>query len=327
MIKVKLTTHNYHSSIKNDFLEHTPKNSGIWEDVHFLVNEPVEECDYWVVIDCVPEKESTMCPKDNILFITGEPTSIKKYSQKFLNQFPKIITTQPGIQGPGVHHMPVGMQWWPKKTFDELYGHNEVKKDKLISIAVSGKAYTPGHKKRLEFCLKLKSYLGDRADFFGGHGAPYKKLDVLDSYKYSIAIENSREHDYISEKLTDCFVCMTFPFYYGCPNVDEYYNKNSYEFLDIDNFEKACHTIERVLSDPDHYSRNLENLIQAKNEYMTKRMTQPLVANFIKKEYGNGVSKPKERVVLRPEKDFQKVKEATQNIKKFLIRVKNKIKL
>ena len=307
-------------------LSHTPNNSGKWGNFQFFINEHVSECDYWVVVDCLPEKESALCPKNNLIFITCEPSAIKKYNQKFLSQFSKIITSQRNIKHPAVYHMPSGHEWWPKKSFDELYGHDKVEKTKLISIVASNKIYTPGHKKRLEFCLNLKNYFGDKIDMFGrGTRAFEDKWDVLAPYKYSIAIENSTEPDYISEKFTDCFVCLTFPFYYGCPNVHDYYDENSYQTIDIGDFKKSCDMIEKIVDDKDHYNRHLQNLIATKNKYLTQRLIMPLIADFIKKEYSAVAGSLKERITIRPEREFQKIMYAISDIKKFLIKIKTKI--
>jgi len=43
-------------------------------------------------------------------------------------------------------------------------------------------------------------------------------------YKFSIIIENSKEDDYFSEKLIDCFSCMTIPVYWGAPNIGDYFD-------------------------------------------------------------------------------------------------------
>ena len=327
MIKIKLTTYNYSPTIRQEFLSHTPGGSGRWGEFQFFVNEPMQECDYWLVVDSVPEKESVLCPKANTIFFNGEPEIIKKYNKKFLGQFAKIITSQPSVQRPGVYHRRANHEWFPKKSFDELYGHDEVDKTKLISIVVSNKAYTSGHKKRLDFCLKLKERFGDKIDMFGRGTNPFEdKWSVLAPYKYSIAIENSAEPDYISEKLTDCFVCLAFPFYFGCPNVEDYYSKSSYELLDLDDFEKSCRIIKKIIGDEHHYGNHFKDLVDAKNKYLTKNFLVPFIADFIKKEYGNTVDKPKETVTLKPEKDFQKLKEATKDLKKFLVNIKLKIK-
>lgn len=42
--------------------------------------------------------------------------------------------------------------------------------------------------------------------------------------QFTIAIENSRQKDYFSEKLLDCFLSLCVPIYIGCPNIHNYFD-------------------------------------------------------------------------------------------------------
>jgi hypothetical protein len=41
---------------------------------------------------------------------------------------------------------------------------------------------------------------------------------------YSIAIESTSEPNYFTEKLIDCLVTKTIPVYWGCPNIDQFFD-------------------------------------------------------------------------------------------------------
>jgi hypothetical protein len=60
------------------------------------------------------------------------------------------------------------------------------------------------------------------------------KVDGLIDYKYSIAIENCKKNNYISEKFTDCILCGTMPIYYGADNVTDYFPKDCFYSIDIE---------------------------------------------------------------------------------------------
>lgn len=307
MIKVKLTLCDNSKISVNSFLKQTPDFSGRWGDFQFYFDNNIDKCDYWVVYENLPQEESVICPKENTIFIAGEPTAIKKYNEKFLNQFSKIITCQRRIQGPNVFYMASGHTWFPQKSYDELQNNDNVEKNKLISIVVSNKSNTPGHQKRLEFCLNLKKHFGDKIDIFGrGINDFEDKWDVLAPYKYSIAIENSVEEDNVTEKIGDCFTTLTFPFYYGCPNIDTYYNKDSYQLIDINDFEGSCKTIERIINDEQHYEQHLESLIRSKNTYINKLTLIPLITNFIENEYRRLNNSSSKTITLTPTIKFQK---------------------
>lgn len=68
------------------------------------------------------------------------------------------------------------------------------------------------------------------------------KMNIFNS-KFSIVIENSKEKNYFSEKLIDCLLTKTIPIYWGCPNIEEYFDisgfitfKNQNDFLEQINF-------------------------------------------------------------------------------------------
>lgn len=96
-------------------------------------------------------------------------------------------------------------------------------KNKLVSAVASTKSFLPGHVKRLE----LISLIKDKVDLFGrGTGREVlSKLEALEDYMFSIAIENSAYDDYyFTEKIVDCFLTGTVPIYYGCPNIGEFFD-------------------------------------------------------------------------------------------------------
>ena len=48
------------------------------------------------------------------------------------------------------------------------------------------------------------------------------KIETLRRYKYCVAIENSEDRHYVSEKVYDAFVAGCVPIYFGAPNVLDY---------------------------------------------------------------------------------------------------------
>jgi hypothetical protein len=49
-------------------------------------------------------------------------------------------------------------------------------------------------------------------------------------------MENNFERNYITEKLWEPILCETLVFYYGCPNITDYINKD--RILIIENLEE-----------------------------------------------------------------------------------------
>jgi len=70
-----------------------------------------------------------------------------------------------------------------------------------------------------------------------------KSVIFLD-FQFSVAIENSRQKYYFTEKLIDCLVTKTIPIYYGCSNIAEYFDTRGWillETTDIDEFVYKVH--------------------------------------------------------------------------------------
>jgi hypothetical protein len=79
-----------------------------------------------------------------------------------------------------------------------------------------------------------------------------KKYPLFDS-QFHIAIENTKINNYFSEKIIDCFQTKTVPIYYGCTNMENYFNCEGIIFVDsVDDIVSYCNgltseTYERML--------------------------------------------------------------------------------
>src|SRR5438874_2283606 len=82
------------------WLRQTPGNSGKWGECEFYVDLAVGECDYWVVYNGIEKAERGRCPRENVIFIAGEPESITGYTPGFLRQFGRVVTCQRRLRHP-----------------------------------------------------------------------------------------------------------------------------------------------------------------------------------------------------------------------------------
>jgi len=55
---------------------------------------------------------------------------------------------------------------------------------------------------------------------FGVSGKDY----IFNTSQFSIIVENSRYRNYFTEKIIDSFLSKTIPFYWGCPNINDYFD-------------------------------------------------------------------------------------------------------
>jgi hypothetical protein len=109
-------------------------------------------------------------------------------------------------------------------------------------------------------------------------GSFNNKHDILRNYEYSIAIENTNQLNYASEKLFDCFINNTVPLYYGCPNVGEIYNPKSFETINIEDDNIVQIIKDKIRTESVNYK---EQILQSKEIYFNKFNIFNLMENII----------------------------------------------
>lgn len=93
-------------------------------------------------------------------------------------------------------------------------------KSRLCSMLCSRKDWTSGHRLRHSVVPRVEGW----ADVFGYYARIHDKEEALCEYRFSIVIENSEYPNYFTEKLIDCFATGTVPIYWGCPNIEDYFD-------------------------------------------------------------------------------------------------------
>lgn len=278
MILVKLTF-NYDFPI----FRQTANNSQIWGNYKFVIDDDLKECDYWIIYtDHNLKEEEVQCNPENVIFIPGECyNTSSKFTQKFLNQFGLIITVQRELKHKNILYSHNANPWFVGKSYNELNSNFIPEKTKLISVVSSNKAFTEGHRKRLEFVQKLKNHFGDKLDVYGrGINDFEDKWDVLASYKYTIAIENDFCEDWVTEKYFDCIYANSLPFFYGCPNLEKIVDKDSFIRIDIENFENTVQTIENSIAN-NEYENRLEIIQNQKIKSLNEDQFFPWIAKIL----------------------------------------------
>lgn len=211
----------------------TPGNSGRWLNIVGVDN--VDVADYIIILDPLKEFNDKYNNKIKIV-LQREPEYVSSIDKIYETKADKYFCYENGSY--------LFSTWWINKPFDEIEDL-PYKKTKGISAIVSGKTNFDGHKKRIGFVERVsKKY--EEIDVFGKNlnrdnfgkgfkGEIVEKFDGLYDYKHSIAIENGVRKNYFSEKICDCFLTMTKPLYYGCPNIDEFFPKECFINIDINN--------------------------------------------------------------------------------------------
>ena len=138
-------------------------------------------------------------------------------------------------------------------TFIEDIGGIVVDKTRMTSLIASAKRDLEGHKLRHQIVDHVRA-AGLDVDVMGRGYKPFeRKQDGLAPYRYSVVIENIREPDYFTEKIVDAALCETVPIYWGCPNIDTYFNPKG---MVICNSEAEIRDALQRVSDEDYVTRS-----------------------------------------------------------------------
>lgn len=303
-MKIKLSYYD-----KAHILRQTPNGDGNWEDCNFLLNQSVKECDAWVVFDELPRTEKTICDPNRTIFITAEPSSVRRYDERFLSQFAAVITPQIDIAHPHViyqhpaSHWFVGVDindnglWSPRLNYDAFKAMSEIPKSKKLSVICSNKSLTPGHRVRLTFLSQLINHFGSEIDVFGnGFRRVSDKWEALAPYRYSIVLENSCFPHYWTEKVSDAFLAATFPFYCGCPNLANYFPSESFSYIDPTHPQDAISTIAQALEN-NTYESAIPYVRKSRDLILNRYNMFPMISELLHKlPVGT-----RRKVTMRPE--------------------------
>tara|TARA_B100001939_G_scaffold345837_1_gene363334 strand:- start:344 stop:1375 length:1032 start_codon:yes stop_codon:yes gene_type:complete len=258
-----------------------------FKEYEFYINQDIENPDYWFILESMNRSSETcFINPENIIYLNYETSYPKdyflnKYMQSYMNQFALKYSCYANVDSSYISTVPF-LPWlinskndfsaysYNKKDLDYFKNLSSLKKDSLISIICSNKAYTDDHKARLNFTYKIKEHFQNDLDWFGnGVHEINTKWDGISKYKYHIVLENESRNNLISEKLYDSYLGLSYPIYYGAPNVLEYFPKNSLTKIDIMDLSKSINTIENVINQ-NLYENHIEEILKSKNLVIDK---------------------------------------------------------
>lgn len=324
MIRVKVST----AYPVIPYIKMTPESKGVVGNFQFFINQDIQEVDWWVVVDGFPKSEKVICPKENTILVTQETEVVKKYNQKYIDQFHWVITSQQTLKHPRQIFTQQGHQSYlflkriqpgqsiedfhkQFKTYDELRKQTVIPKSKTLSAVISQKLRTSGAKARRDFVMKIKEHFGDKFDIYSNKlednnlnvfgpdtkSTPYK-WDAVAPYKYVLSIENSYAPHWWTNHLFDAFIAGAYPIFYGHPSVFDYFPKNSLTIIDINDVPGSIATIEKIISE-NYYEKNLKAIWEARKLVLEKYYLFAMLADTISKLPSSSKSK---LITLKPEK-------------------------
>lgn len=248
--------------------------------------------------------EPLACARENTLFITTEPTSIKLYGPKYLNQYGHVLTKQPReiVQHKNQIFETPPLRWYygrplgpDQNTYldiDHYRVASALPKTHDLSTVCSNKQMAETlHQQRYSCVMGLKEILGEEFDVFGRGIRPITdKAEAMDSYRYHIAIENHVEAGHWTEKIADCFLAYCVPFYFGPPDILGYFPKGSIIPIDIFDIQEAADIIRSEIK-PGSYEARLPAITAAREQVLGEYNIMNKVAEIVSQRH-NSRAKP-----------------------------------
>ncbi len=248
--------------------------------------------------------------REKSVFIATEPPSVKRYDNRFLDQFGYVVTTDPLTKHPNFVLSQPGLCWWAGKEIDcsrycyDFFKAFDPPKSKLISVITSSSNMTVGHCERILFVNHLRKRFGPELSVFGRGIRPINdKLEALEDYHFHIAIENSRQSHYWTEKIADPLLTLTYPIYHGASNLAEYFPKDSFSPIDIKDPQEAYLKIKKII-DADLDSKRRADLLEARRRLLNQNNLFLLIPDLLGKLPYN--CSQQENTFFQPESYFEK---------------------
>ncbi len=301
-IRVKFVARGLRRGFRPDqYRRMLPDHSPVWGNCRFLFDVDEKDYDWLVVYHDIPDKDSLViehprhCPREKTILITLEPSSVTVYGSDYVKQFGTVITFQESwaLPHPNARRRAPGLMWYYGYSFDAgtALSYDQLRAEKprkthLISMMCSSRTgKVTLHTLRRNFSAKLQKDLPE-LDVFG-HGIQRidDKAEALRPYQYHIVVENHVCRHHLTEKLADAFLGYALPFYHGAPNTAEYFPRESFIPIDINDYAASLDIIKSTIAN-NEYEDRLPYIEEARRRVFEEMNMFSVIEREIG-EYGN----------------------------------------
>jgi Glycosyltransferase family 10 (fucosyltransferase) C-term len=264
----------------------TPQSSCRWGDVRFTLDD-ASEADYVIVLNRPTRPVTVRIKPSRIWGVIQEPPN-ELYAPMHRGQraFAKVLTSHGDITGGRFVQSHPALPWFVEKSYDELVGSPPVSKGDAVCCVTSANKMFKGHVRRLRLLHELCRQFP--LEVFGRGIRPIeRKWDTVSRCKYSLVLENYIGDWYWTEKLADCFLAWTIPFYIGCPRVGEYFPKGSFILLN----GRSAAEIRKEMQDASEggfWEKNLDALAEARRRILSQYSMFPYLAGLVEAHHRSG---------------------------------------
>ena len=246
-----------------------------FDDIHLTFSETVDDTTDGIIYD-IQHKETTPSNKCNILLCVENCNFWKHYVHYnkynnynnenikiyLYNHINKIEQTDKYIAIPQIH---IQMNYL-KKFYNTIKpsissDHFHKKKFCLITTTINNTFKSEIYNMLLSIdnCDLIKDFphLKNTSCY---HST--ELLNLFQQYKFVFVSENSLSDGYITEKIFNCYFSRTIPIYYGSNKITDYFNRNSFINIKLDQLTEAKKSILTTMINEEKYNEYiLQNII------------------------------------------------------------------
>jgi hypothetical protein len=115
------------------------------------------------------------------------------------------------------------------------------------SFLTSSQNVLTGHILRQEIFSRLPEAVG-ALPIWKHHNPPrvceVQRGHLFTDFQYHISVENCRLNNWRTEKVLDCFMGKAIPIYWGCPNLEEYFNTDG--VIRFENYDDLIRVLQSI---------------------------------------------------------------------------------
>jgi GR25 family glycosyltransferase involved in LPS biosynthesis len=265
-------------------------NDKSWKNIQMTASDDPREIDYYVIINS-PPADAQFVPEKTIIFqmepwITDPEKNwgVKTWGEWAIPdpaKFFKVFTHKTHLNN---------VQWQIDYHF--YTQPIEANKENKIVTICSEKNFDKGHLLRNNFINFLETMTNQQIEVYGRENyhqfKNYKgvvpadnKYNVYANYKYCLSVENNSEHNYATEKIWEAILCETLCFYWGCPNLKDYLDEQTFVRLPLEDPIAALKIIQQALAE-DWWSQRIGAIKQMKERILNELGFFPFLSKQLK---------------------------------------------
>jgi len=237
-------------------------------DYHFNNDDYLKQIPVTIFNDYLGTYEELTQNPYNILILTepDEVTHLKELVKNNYQCFSCILTWNEDILNncPNSTLNVYGLTSRFCRPWDETYSLPEYRqppdinytKNYEVSFLCGEKQLLPGHRLRHNIFNNKKNINIPNHILYSTHDKTFWEngKDRCWDSMFHIAVENTKHNNYFTEKIIDAFLTKTLPIYWGCPNIDKYFNKDG--ILTFETEEELFNIVNNLT--PEFYFSKLE---------------------------------------------------------------------